>query len=190
MYDYNISKEIKRTVNSNNLNNANQDKSQEKLNIEESKKPSQNLPTNKTKTSANIRKEGNYQIIEENKGKELTSPKKYTVGGLKQQSFDLPPSSKTSKPPKSGSQNAVTVNKIRRVTNKNIAKPPIPWNKDDTVKHKLSSNEIVGRTNFKSPTTIRKTDLIPTKNQASIRSNKSPMIFDKKDVSKARFFEQ
>ena len=79
--------------------------------------------TYKGNTTFIIRQEENKRIIEENRRKALKSPKRFVVGG-KQASSDASPRTKTIKSPKADNLNAVTVNKIRRIT-KNNPKPPV-----------------------------------------------------------------
>ena len=125
MNKYNSISSVKRSVKFKDDDSISQEEAHSKVSNEGARKNNA-IQSNvyKKNTTFLIRLEENKKIIEENKRKAMTSPKRFVIGG-KQTSSDSLPSPKTLKSPKANNWNAVTVNKIRRVTKKN-QKPPVP----------------------------------------------------------------
>lgn len=163
LHNYNSINSIKRSVKFRDDDAISQEETQSKVSNEGVKKNSIVQPKGfKGNTTFLIRLEENKKIIEENKRKAITSPKRFVTG--KQSAADTSPTTKSLRSPKNEAKNAVTVNKIRRVT-KNTQKPPKAQNNEATVKHKLSMDGNVARNNFRSPAAMRKNELLTNKKQ-------------------------
>ena len=127
LHDYNSISSIKRTVKFQDEDVISQEEAQSRVSNEGVKKNNTvKSKVYKENTAFLIRMEENKKIIEENKRKAMSSPKRF-VTGIKQPTTDASPSTKTLKSPKNEAKNAVTVNKIRRVTKntQNTQKPPV-----------------------------------------------------------------